>query len=356
MAAATRVIEGGEHPGYAELQMPWADYAVLSEAVADFPKDLVRGHEGDAMDWMESRGREVRADLSQGLMSPLDKFVAGEPGHAVVLVSTPDPRGEVGPTPLDHMPQSKNILHLPDLRRGVLVGAMGLHGYGYTSQQEGVLFNNMIVAESSRGLPNVASGVGGLDMHTEDCSYSEGYTGGISPDVLGLHYLRNTERVTTPIAVPDLSALPSNVRDTMWEERFLIPTSVAHGGDANDSHNRVALLYGDPAKPSLRFNVQQMLSIRDRQDSTALNTIEALAAHAGERATTLVMEPGDMLWLNNRQALHAKGPHVYEEPPGKGRWQRRLAMVHDLARIQPFFAENRVVDASAFIGTVRAQG
>ncbi len=137
---------------------------VLEDATADFPEDLRVGREAAALDWLETRGHERRESLQnadEASMLALDAIVSGSVDHAVVVIRSSDVSAEVPPTPPDYLNPACNALYDPDLRRGVLLGAVGLSGYGFTTQQGGVIHNNMLLAKSAIGKPDNASTFGG---------------------------------------------------------------------------------------------------------------------------------------------------------------------------------------------------
>ncbi len=333
-------IEAGTGYRVHELQIPQSDWMVLNEIAREIPEEFLESQEGRALDWLEDYGSEFAYALSPELHDVMNSVIDGDES-SVLLIATEDPGDEIGITPSDHLTPSENKLYQPDLCRGVLIGAFGLHGYGFKSQQYGVIFNNLVVAESQRDVPLVASSLNPLGLHTEDSAFADGENGGISPDVLSLHYFRNLERVSTPVSVPDFDQLDDRLIDELCMPQFYIPNSNAQGGDENQFREKVPVLFGDSDRPDMRFNAALMPMVPEIQGPKVMNIIEEFMDHIEKMSTTLVLNPGDILFINNRQALHGKGMHKWEAPNGEGRWQRRLALTKDLGRISQYTEEDR---------------
>jgi hypothetical protein len=163
----------------------------------------------------------------------------------------------------------------------------------------------------------------------------------MSPDILSLHYFRNAERVSTPVSVPNIELLDAETINELRKPQFFIPNSNAQGGVTHQTAHKVAVLYGDNDKLNMRFNAALMPLAPDEQGPEAMAAIEVFSTHLEQQATTLILKPGDMLFVNNRQAAHGKGEHSWEAPAGKGRWMRRLALTKDLGRISRYTENNR---------------
>jgi hypothetical protein len=341
-------IQSGTGYKVSEIEIPRADWMVLNELAQDLPIDLRLGDEAGALNWLEAQGAKYSYALSPELHESMNTVCEGK-DSSVLLITTEDPGNTIGSTPLDHLKPIENLLYQPDMCRGILVGAFALHGYGYTSQQYGVIFNNMVVAESQRSVEYVASNKNELGFHTEDSAFAEGDDGGMSPDILSLHYFRNQEGVSTPVSTPNFSRLSDSMLESLRQEQFVIPNSPAQGGDPNQTNNKVAVIFGDTDNPSVRYNANFMPTPNDPPEVKKI--VEAFTNHLHEQATILVMQPGDILFINNRQTVHGKGKHGWEAPKGKGRWQRRLALSKDLGRLEPFMEDSnsRIVSPDLYL-------
>jgi hypothetical protein len=90
----------------------------------------------------------------------------------------------------------------------------------------------------------------------------------------------------------------------------------------------------------------------DEQESAAIN---ALIQHFEGRRVPLRMESGDLLFVNNRLAVHGKGEQTADAAPGEGRWQRRIATRYSLKNMSEYLINLRVIDPELFLAKLVAQ-
>lgn len=328
---------------------------LIDEAISSFPDTLRVGNEAAALDWMEAWGLNLTDHLHEAdetALARLDAMVAGDRSSSAVLISTGSVDAQTPPTPPDYLSAENNIILDLDIRRGVLLGAVGLSGYGFSTQQRGVIHNNMLLAESARGKINNASTPGQLDFHTEDTFFNRDDEGGVSPDVLALAFLRNREMVSTPIATTDPALLDPTLAELLRQPLFATPTSSAHD-TAAPLDQRLSILFGDDR---IRFNVPLMTGEFGQalHSDEAMAAMHALAAHIRARSADIVGRSGDILFINNQVALHAKGLQTTFLEPGDKRWQRRLATKRDLTAMEPYYTapNSRVVDPRLYLAAI----
>ena len=121
--------------------------------------------------------------------------------------------------------------------------------------------------------------------------------------------------------------LPDDVRRTLFEPRFrtavdesYLRTRSTHLGPP------MAVLSGAWERPSMIFDADLMVGT-DLEADQALRTLsEAVAAHH----TSVVLEAGDLLVVDNHVAVHGRSPFT-PRFDGTDRWLERALVVADLA-------------------------
>lgn len=242
-------------PNIAEITIEEKELNTIQEATFDLKDQLSEISEGELLDELAYRSSEVQEKLPQ-----LTEFLGNVATHEsakVAVVSFPESTIEgIPPTPTQHLEPGKLNLFTPDLYRGMVVSMANWYGYGYTTQQNQVIHNNIIpvqnletVAGHSGSAPNE------LGLHVEDASYNLGENKDISPDFLTLHYYRNPTNVPTLVSMPDWQRISTQTRDLLSDSWFYNRTNPAQGGTNNNPEDSVSILYGPNSNdPWIRLN------------------------------------------------------------------------------------------------------
>lgn len=236
----------------------------------------------------------------------------------LLLTNNPVFPADVGPTPQTHwQPGQSRPLNLPQLMHGLYSSLLG-EPFGFETQQCGRIFNDLIAIEGQP--PNSSSGAGKIGLHTEDCAYP------FMPDYLGLLCLRNETHATTLVSSLSRIEIPEDIRDSLFREVW-----VDSGSAARDRVDKRFMLFGDPARPYLRYG----LFNRDQCSDAALRAVRFVSAALQRVQESIVLNQGDCLYLDNFVAVHGRAP--YEAVYGtRARWFCRLVMVRDLRRTRVF--------------------
>ncbi len=275
-----------------------------------------------------------------------------QPPNAIVFdLGTPED-SEIGPTPTAIVgPEDFAGLSPHTLSRALLLGTVGLHALGKTTQQLGRITNDVAPLPGHEATPQYSSAPGALGFHTEDSYFAVGdeigdgtHLDGIASDWLTLHFLRNHGRIGTEIATIDPSALPVSTVRELEKPQFPIHTSISHGSTgivtrapmfAHDSRGRLL-------RAHLAFTDLSGLSVQahDAYD---------LFDQSIER-TVLSAAPGTVAFINNRSTMHGRPPATSGfSIDGTGRWQQRVDTRHDLPELPHYTARPRVIDPMLFL-------
>jgi hypothetical protein len=143
--------------------------------------------------------------------------------------------------------------------------------------------------------------------------------------------LRNPLRTPTTIAAPRYSEFPPDAFDTLFQRRFVIQPDDAHEGAA--AEDVCALLSGHRDLPVLRVDRDFARPARS-DDREAARALAWLIEHLDRRTVELVIEPGDLVMLNNRRVVHGRR-QFQAKYDGRDRWLKRINIAIDLARTVP---------------------
>lgn len=296
----------------------------------------------------------VRAQRARGRLPRLAAALEGLANHCgpkVLLIETAGLVSYEEPTPTRHLLRGERNLYEPDLLRAFVLGMAGLYGYGFTTQQQGLIHNNIIpVKEFEEVVGHNASSAIDLALHTEVASYNLGDGLDISPDYVTLHFYRNQQAVPTVVAIPDWEALSPATLNLLRQPWFCNRTSPAQGGRRHNAGRPIAIVYGPQDDPWIRLATSELEW--DRYGPAHQAALREFVDHMNERAFEVTAGEGTIMLIDNRRAMHGRSAHAPDRRPrydGTDRWQRRITASSDATRIWRFEAEPRVVDVPRFI-------
>ncbi|TDD83153.1 arginine beta-hydroxylase, Fe(II)/alpha-ketoglutarate-dependent [Actinomadura darangshiensis] len=246
----------------------------------------------------------------------------------------------VGPTP-EHW-RGRPDPH-PEFAEEILLllyGAWLGEPFGWKTQQDGRLVHDVFPIS---GYETEQMGVGSselLTLHTEDAFHP------FRADLLLLQCLRNPKGISTIVSEIDVDRLDPTHADVLREDRFLIRPDDSHlpennvvtGAHADEfdrvtamkqDDNRVAVLWGDPASPYIRLDPYFMDIPED--DRLAREAFAATEKLMEEGCKDVILEPGDILFINNHRMAHGRRPFTASYD-GTDRWLKRVSVTTDLRK------------------------
>ncbi|MGW2254766.1 guanitoxin biosynthesis L-enduracididine beta-hydroxylase GntD [Kitasatospora sp. NPDC001660] len=219
--------------------------------------------------------------------------------------------------------------------------------FGWASQQAGRLVHEVVPIPEHEGLQINSGSSTALLWHTEDAFHP------YRADYVGLMCLRNPQRAETTMACIGDVELDGADAEILFEPRFVLRPDEAHlprNGNprppADPGHaeviarghariermlshpQKVALLFGDPASPYLRLDSAEVERTDDRD---AMAALDRLLAAVDEQLNGVVLEPGDLLFVDNFRAVHGRQPFAANYD-GRDRWLKRVNITRDLRR------------------------
>jgi hypothetical protein len=121
--------------------------------------------------------------------------------------------------------------------------------------------------------------------------------------------------------------LPDDVRRALFEPRFRTAVDESYLG-TRSAHlgPPMAVLSGTRERPSMIFDADLMVGT----DLEAERALRTLAEAVEEHHTSLVLEAGDLLVVDNHVAVHGRSPFT-PRFDGTDRWLQRAFVVSDLS-------------------------
>jgi L-asparagine oxygenase len=194
---------------------------------------------------------------------------------------------------------------------------------GYEPEHGGEIVQNIVPTRAAAERQVSTSSKVELAFHTEAAFHPH------RPRYLLLLCLRGDPAAATTLASVNevLPHLPDEVRAALFEPRFrtAVDESYLHGR-SNVLGDAMAVLTGDPARPSMVFDADLMVGT----DTDADRALQVLAEAVAEFRTAVVLDAGDLLVVDNTIAVHGRSPFT-PRFDGTDRWLQRTFVVSDLA-------------------------
>jgi hypothetical protein len=204
---------------------------------------------------------------------------------------------------------------------------------GYEPEHGGELVQNLVPTPTALDRQLSTSSKVQLMFHTEAAFHPH------RPRYLLLLCLRGDAAAHTTLSsiVEVLPQLPPDVVDVLFQPRFrtAVDESYLHGRN-NVFGDPAAVLNGDRGRPSpqsvspqsisMVFDADLMVGI----DEEAEDALRLLGQATGRCHTSIALEAGDLLIIDNNVAVHGRSPFTARFD-GSDRWLQRAFVVSDLA-------------------------
>lgn len=202
------------------------------------------------------------------------------------------------------------------------------------------MFHNISPTEKNKDKISSESSDIFLDFHTELIFHP------LMPDYLLLYCLRQDHRKEAETLVLSVNQLmphiPPGMVSLLFQERFVTGIDYSFGSPNGLKGNgpKTSVLFGDRENPSFRCDFDLMVG-GDEKSQKALDYLRKLSQ---KLYTSVILEPGDLLIVDNQKSLHSRTPFKARFD-GTDRWLQRVLVTRDLSKAtQDFGARNRIVD------------
>lgn len=249
----------------------------------------------------------------------------------------------IGITPLSTKPIQNRPIMREDIYLALMACCLGTP-YSFISQQGGHLTQNIVPMKSAEFTQLGAGSKEELAWHTED-AFSDN-----RPDFILLLGLRNPQNVATTV-----SAFPSDTHEEDIEALFsrnfyFLPDSdhvnnltKATSETGRAAHRRMqeilstplkrSILFGDRSRPYMRIDPQFMKTATNEDASVA--AYYRLANRIDDAQQEIVINPGDVLIIDNHRAVHGRRPFTARYD-GRDRWLKKINVTQDFKRMREY--------------------
>lgn len=299
-------------------------------------------------------------ELPRTLRELLVDFRLKEPSGALLLSGLRVDDDRLGPTP-SHWYQPPDVVS-PALREEIAFALLAqLLGdpFGYATLHNGLLIHNIIPIKGYEREQIAFGSEEVLEWHTEEAfhPYRSAYT--------ALMALRNPYGAPTTYAdVADLE-IDAADRAILRQPLFETRPSGSHSRLRNNftelaredgqalarksfqdveeiHHNPVvqSILFGDEDRPYLCVDPDCMTPV----DEAAAGALRRLCTEVNRKIQDVTLAPGDILFMDNYQAIHGRRPFKARFD-GTDRWLKRMNIARDLrpSRARRLSADSRVI-------------
>jgi Fe(II)/alpha-ketoglutarate-dependent arginine beta-hydroxylase len=283
-------------------------------------------------------------ELPRRLCAALNNFRLTEPDAAMFILSGyPVDQEKVGCTPEHwHRPQETRSPALEEELFFVLTSTLLGECMGWKTQQGGRIVHDVMPI---KGMEKEQIGTGSeqtIWWHTEDAFHP------LHGDYLAMMCLRNPDRVPTTFASLEGLGLDPDDYQALFEPHYTIlpdnshrPENASQAQIAGNGHvfsrieqmqrepEKIALLSGDPRSPYIRIDPFFMTEVQG--NPRAQRAFEALVRALDGKLGDVVLEPGDVIFVDNRKAVHGRRAFKARYD-GHDRWFKRTNITRDLRK------------------------
>jgi alpha-ketoglutarate-dependent taurine dioxygenase len=271
----------------------------------------------------EMFGRAVRRNVRRLPSVAFDTLLEfGDEGNSAgALLLRGFPTGVLPPTP--PTPTTPFVKDFRSEMTLLTVGRLLGQPVGYLPENNGNVVQNIVPTREGADRQVSTSSAVNLAWHTEAAFHPH------RPRFLLLFCLRGDAAArTTLCSIREIvDALPLRTRALLAAPRFRTRADESYVRSANRPLGRLTpVLCGDPLRPNLVFDADLMVG----QDPEAQAALRELGETMEQFHTSVVLEPGDLLVVDNTVAVHGRSPFT-PRFDGTDRWLQRTFVVSDLS-------------------------
>lgn len=316
------------------LELTGADrdaLGTLATELAETPPGLI----DDA--WWLTQARRLSCRAPVRLLEAVRRY-RHDPGQdgTLILANLPIDEDSLPDTPT--VAESVQRSAAVPAATAVLIGLQLGEVVAYRAEKSGALVQNVVPVQGREESQSNAGSVP-LQLHVENAFHPQ------RPDYVGLICLRNDHAKSAGTLVSSvrnaLVLLEPEDREVLREPRFMTvppPSFQAVPGVSPAAASVHPALLGSPDDPNVcvDFNATRPLDVE------AERAWERLQLVLGDVATSLVLQSGEMAFVDNRVVLHGRTQFT-PRYDGRDRWLQRIYVHLDNRRSRPHRAGNGAV-------------
>lgn len=308
-----------------------AELTALADKLKDVDPQLV-----DDRRWI-AEARNLSCLLPPRLRQVLRGFTHDSGREAMLLVRNLP----VDPEHVPDTPQVRGSVQRESTTpaAALVLIAMGLgEVIAFDKEKSGALVQDVVPVPGMEEFQGNAGSIK-LNMHTENAFHEH------RPDLVGLMCLRNDHENIAGLRVASVrNALPllsQTSREILHQPRFVTvaPASFELADGVEEPHG---ILSGSVQDPDLKVDFSSTLPLDD-EAGQAMAELEAVIEQI---AHTLILQPGDLAFVDNRLALHGRNA-FQPRYDGRDRWLQRVFVHLDFRKSRAMRREDgQVLSAS----------
>jgi|HubBroStandDraft_3_1064219.scaffolds.fasta_scaffold03827_2 hypothetical protein len=231
---------------------------------------------------------------------------------------------DLPPTPVRSGVRTPKATFASELWLCAAAAALG-EPVGYLQEKHGTIIQDVFPTPANAGKQSSESSEVLLAFHTEIAFHP------FMPDYVLLYGLRqDPEKEARTMFASVRRLLPllgAADRDILFADLFRTGIDYSFGNHAQERGTGplISVLYGDRLDPFLRYDLDLMVG----QTEAARRALEHLRQAVDAVKLDVRIEPGSLLVLDNRRAVHAR-THFKAAFDGRDRWLQRVSVVRDL--------------------------
>lgn len=284
------------------------DWTIAAPSTRELGDDLVH--------LAAAGGRQLPAEVDDALA----RFASTPPRTGALLIRHA-PLGALPPTP--ERPDAAVDKDLSTELTVLTVARRLGQPVGYVPEHGGRIVQNIVPTQSDTDRQTSTSSRSNLMFHTETAFHPH------RPRYLLLLCLRGDPSAHTTLAsVHDImDHLSDDAVATLFEPRFRTAVDVSFlAGRPNELGPARPVITGTRAEPTFVFDADLTVGI----DGAAEHALAAVRTAIEHVQTSVVLQPGDLLVVDNNVAVHGRSPFIARFD-GADRWLQRAFVVADLA-------------------------
>jgi hypothetical protein len=205
----------------------------------------------------------------------------------------------------------------------ILLTALLGDAFGWSSQREGALINNILPLKTHEGEQLSTGSSVDLDWHTEEAFHP------YRADYLALMCLRNQDHVPTVVGSVQDVVVSERIKKTLFEPRFIFLTDKNFQNGMFEEEVATPILFGDYDSPYVKIDPSFMKAAPgDHEAAEALHEITHAFANA---LRDVVLQSGDVLFIDNYRVVHGRKA-FRPRFDGTDRWLKRINVTSDLRK------------------------
>jgi L-asparagine oxygenase len=263
------------------------------------------------------------SDLASSELASHIASFASDSGPSGSLLLRSVPIGDLGPTPLVAHAGTGDRARIGAINLLIIAELLG-HAVGYKQEHGGDIVQDLYPLMGSVGKQLSTSSGTNLAFHTETAFHPH------KPRYLLLLCQRGDSSAHTTLCSADavLTSLDAATIEVLRQPRFRTGVDLSFGPSSNWLTPPLPIFAGEPGAEEFNFDAE----LTNGCDGKATAALVELSTVIGQMQTSIVLEAGDLLIIDNHRAVHGRSTFTARFD-GTDRWLLRTFVVEDMAAI-----------------------